>query len=99
MAKIRSGEITPGQNNRSYEIEAAWHIEGKGINVSIVNNAPGAVYLFDPAYQARQPAMVGWETTDDMQKEYEGVVTEAVWLKVIELADDMLEKIMTGGGK
>lgn len=96
MWKIHQPGFNLGQSNRNMDIKNAWHIEGRGVNVEIVNSAPGAVYLFDPKQQARQPALVGWNTVDVMYTEAENYVTERVWTEVIKLADDLLENIMTG---
>lgn len=61
MAKIKSGEITPGVENRSgistdswqYTMTTAWQY-------TITNPEPGAYWTRDDTGQARQPALVGW---------------------------------------
>jgi hypothetical protein len=69
MAKIRSGEFTPGSPNRSGAIAEGWKVRGKGGNSQIYNAAPGAVWVHDNDFQAMQPAMAGWPPTDDMIEE------------------------------
>ncbi len=64
MAKIRSGEITPGRSNRTGNSEEAWqYVMITDYNYTIVNPEPGAYWTRDDQGQANQPAMVGWRKT------------------------------------
>ena len=69
MAGIKSGRIQPGRPHRTQDLKNAWHIEGRGLGLSIVNDAPQAIYAYSPIYQARQLALVGWKNIDEMEKE------------------------------
>ena len=62
MAKIRSGEMKVGTNQRTGNTAAAWTMQEKnnGYAYSLVNNTAGAYYTRDDSGQARQPALVGW---------------------------------------
>jgi hypothetical protein len=62
MAKIRSGEMKVGTNQRTGNTSAAWEMQEKnnGYAYSLVNNTAGAYYTRDDSGQARQPALVGW---------------------------------------
>jgi hypothetical protein len=96
FAMIRSGEIAPGKSNRTMAIKNAWHIEGRGVSISLVNSEPGAVFLYDPILQARQTDLVGWKDVNEMNDEWEDDAVEDLWEYVIDLADKQLENIMTG---
>ena len=65
MAKIASGEITPGQPNRSGAASAAWEMKetNNGYGYSAINADRGAYYTRSDKGQARQPALVGWRKT------------------------------------
>jgi hypothetical protein len=74
MAKIRSGEIKPGTNQRTGKTAAAWELRetNNGYGMSIVNPRAGAYYTRDDYGQARQPKLVGWRKvtkviTDNMR--------------------------------
>jgi hypothetical protein len=69
MARIRSGEFTPGTPQRTNEIANGWKVRGAGISALLYNDAPGAVWVHDNQFQAMQPAMAGWPPTDDMIEE------------------------------
>jgi hypothetical protein len=69
MARIRSGEFTPGAPQRSGAIAKGWKTRGSGVKTLLYNEAPGAVWVHDNRYQAMQPAMAGWPPTDDMIEE------------------------------
>lgn len=64
MARIASGDIKPGQNNRTGKSTDAWTYaptsKGKDYRYRLINNTPGAYYTRDDKGQARQPAKVGW---------------------------------------
>ena len=64
MAKIRSGEITPGRSNRSDKLKSGWEykLQGGGYGASIFNSVPYAKWVMGDSSQARQPAKVGWRT-------------------------------------
>lgn len=59
MAMISKGIIKPGQNNRTGAIPAAWHTEGRGLIVQVINRADGVGFVQGDDSQARQPAKVG----------------------------------------
>lgn len=62
MAKIRSGEITPGKPNRTGATAAAWEAKptNNGYGYTLSNAKRGAYYTRSDKWQARQPALVGW---------------------------------------
>ena len=62
MAKIKSGEIKPGQSNRSGATSAAWTAKETkgGYGYTLQNPSRGAYFTRSDKGQARQPAMVGW---------------------------------------
>jgi hypothetical protein len=62
MAKIRSGEITPGTPNRTGMSTSAWTMRetNNGYGLSLRNPTPGAYYTRSDSGQARQPGLVGW---------------------------------------
>ena len=64
MAKIRSGEITPGKPNRTGATAAGWtkQTTNNGYGVSIKNDEVSAFYTMSDKGQARQPKRVGWRT-------------------------------------
>lgn len=64
MAAIAEGRITPGMPHRSGATENGWAVKGQGTRATIVNNAAGATWTMHPYWQARQPAMVGWQKAD-----------------------------------
>lgn len=61
MAMIKSGEITPGRENRTGAISAGWTstVTGGGYGSKISNNAPGAKWVYGDDTQAKQLGMVG----------------------------------------
>lgn len=62
MAKIRSGEITPGRDNRSGALQRGWQYkrQGGGYGATIYNAVPYAKWVMGDGTQARQPNKVGW---------------------------------------
>lgn len=60
MAKIRSGEITPGISRRTGETARAWTVLYSGVKTRILNPTRGAYYTADDIGQSRHEAMVGW---------------------------------------
>ena len=62
MAKIRSGEITPGKSNRSGALSAGWAYkkQGGGYGAKIYNSQEYAKFVMGDETQARQPKKVGW---------------------------------------
>lgn len=62
MAKIRSGEFTPGSPQRTGELAKSWIKEGKGETAFLYNAAPYASFVIGDGTQARQPRGVGWLT-------------------------------------
>jgi hypothetical protein len=82
MAKIRSGEIVPGQNNRTGASEDAWSYTpataGKNYAYKLVNPTPGAYWTRDDKNQARQPAKVGWlKVGEVVRKNMSGAIRAA----------------------
>jgi len=69
MAGIRDGRINPGSPHRNQDLKNAWHIEGKGVSLAVVNDNPAAVFAYSPLFQARQLEMVGWKNIDIMEEE------------------------------
>ena len=58
---LNTGQINPGQNNRTGESTDAWqYVEVSKYKYTITNPTTGAYYTRDNAGQARQPAKVGW---------------------------------------
>jgi hypothetical protein len=67
MAKIRSGEMTPGSPQRTGAIANGWRMEGGGSDyVQLVNDAPGVEYVMGDGTQARQPRRAGWRTISEI---------------------------------
>jgi hypothetical protein len=61
MARIRSGEITPGKPNRTGNTSDGWqYTMVTDWNYSVNNPEPGAYWTRGDTGQARQPALVGW---------------------------------------
>ena len=64
MARIHDGTITPGVENRTHQMAAAWDWEQSN-GVTYVRNETNGVEFVEPylpEQQARQPAMVGWRS-------------------------------------
>lgn len=86
MAGIASGRIQPGGPHRSETLKKSWRIEGKEArdirSLSLINNAPAAVFAYHPIYQARQLGLVGWKDSDVMTDENldDGLLEVEVWL-------------------
>ena len=69
MAAIADGRIQPGLPHRTQTLKNSWKInkrDGELSKLSMVNDAPAAVFAYSPIYQARQLGLVGWEDTDTM---------------------------------
>jgi len=88
MAKIRSGEITPGTPNRTGNSTDSWqYVAVTDWNYTITNPEPGAYWTTDNYGQANQPAMVGWrKVTENIMDNLEGGIRSALsalseWLK------------------
>jgi hypothetical protein len=88
MAKIRSGDITPGRENRTGNSEDAWqHVAVSEYNYKITNPEPGAYWTRDDYGQANQPALVGWRKVSQVISDnFDGGVRAATarlneWLK------------------
>ena len=62
MAKIRSGEIVPGQENRTGRTSDSYGYTetNNGYGMTILNPTAGAYYTRSDSGQAAQPEMVGW---------------------------------------
>lgn len=79
MAGIASGRIQPGSPHRNKDLKNAWRIEGgegKDIRkISLVNDAPAAVFAYHPIYQARQLDLVGWKDLNEMTDENSAYLT------------------------
>jgi hypothetical protein len=62
MARIRSGEITPGIPQRTGRLAASWDKVGSGEAAFLANRAPYASFVIGDGQQANQPRLVGWLT-------------------------------------
>ena len=69
MAAIADGRIKPGSPHRTQQLKRDWHVEGKGVSISLVNTNPAAVFAYHPIYQARQLDLVGWKDVNEMTEE------------------------------
>jgi hypothetical protein len=89
MAKIASGEITPGVPQRTGETGAAYgyHETNNGYGVTIDNPKTSAYYTQHDTGQARQPALVGWrKVSKNIQDNIKGALHNGMlainrWLK------------------
>lgn len=61
MAMIRSGEITPGQSNRTQRLAQGWQVMGTGANQIVINEVPYGVYEYDPSQQTQMHMLQGWQ--------------------------------------
>ena len=72
MWKISTGDIKPGQNNRTGESENAWHFtpqeKGKTYVYKLQNDTPGGFWTRDDKRQARQLGKVGWWKVSEVVK-------------------------------
>ena len=70
MAMIRSGEITPGRENRTWEMVAGWKYtkQGGGYGATIYNKVKGAKWVYGDDTQAKQIGMVGHRKISDVIK-------------------------------
>lgn len=59
MAKIASGEIKPGQDNRTHDLTNSWKYEAKGNSYQITNDTPYAKYVLGNQ-QTRMHNLIGW---------------------------------------
>ena len=68
MAKIRSGEITPGRENRSGALKRGWTYkkQGGGFGATIYNKTDHAQWVMGDDSQARQPRKVGWRRMQEV---------------------------------
>jgi hypothetical protein len=81
MAKIASGEMTPGTENRTGKSTAAWQAvpRNDGYRYTLSNGERGAYYTRDDKGQARQPANVGWRKVSQVVTDnYLGGIRSAV---------------------
>jgi hypothetical protein len=69
---LNSGEINPGQNNRTGESEGAWkftpHETNMGYVYKLSNDTPAAFWTRNDNSQARQLKKVGWWTVTKVVK-------------------------------
>ena len=70
MAKIKSGEITPGAENRTWKMTAGWKYtkQGGGYGATIYNRAKGVEFVYGDNTQARQIKRVGHRTISEVIK-------------------------------
>jgi hypothetical protein len=70
MAKIKSGEITPGRENRTGSISAGWGYRktGGGYSSVLYNKANGAEFVYGDDLQAKQLGMVGHRKMSEVIK-------------------------------
>lgn len=66
MAKIKSGEITPGKSQRTGKQADSWGYQMRGTSARVYNTATGAKYTMGNRTQARQPELVGWRKIQDV---------------------------------
>jgi hypothetical protein len=64
---LNSGEINPGQDNRTGRFSAGWKTRGDLYRQTIYNDVPYGKYLMSEG-QARQPAKVGWRKISEVVK-------------------------------
>ena len=85
MARLSKGEINiPYQ--RTNRLATSWDKVGEGVNGFLVNSAPYASYVIDPAGQSRHEQRVGWWTAP-------GPLTEPARIRQAERqADAAIEK-------
>jgi hypothetical protein len=77
MASLRAGRnlktgspMEPGYPHRTGNLQRAWRIEGKDINLSTIrNDHPAAIHAFGNTRQARQLGQVGWKKLDTLVNE------------------------------
>jgi hypothetical protein len=71
MAKIASGEITPGVSNRTGKISAGWtyKLTNNGYAARIFNDTEGSKYVYGDKDQANQPKLVGHKKMSKMINE------------------------------
>jgi hypothetical protein len=50
-----------GRPGQAIDQGPGFHVEQKGAKTVIVNTSPGAAWIVNDYWQARQPAMVGWK--------------------------------------
>jgi hypothetical protein len=63
-AGIADGTITPGTSQRTGAVENGWYVDGKPPGLATIRNkAAGAPWTVHDYWQARQPALVGWQKT------------------------------------
>lgn len=60
MAKIRSGEITPGFPKRTGRLQRSWTMVQSGVRTRIISSEPYAVYVVGDPGQSRHEEKVGW---------------------------------------
>ena len=64
---LNSGEINPGQDNRTGRFSAGWKTRGDLYRQTIYNDVPYGKHLMSEG-QARQPAKVGWRKISEVVK-------------------------------
>ncbi len=100
MAAIADGRIQPGHSNRTMTAKNAWRVEsnqGELSRLSIINDAPAAVFLYDPIYQARQTGLVGWKNIDAMLEEHEADAVLEVELYIFNEFPKVFDELMLKG--
>lgn len=87
MAKIASGEITPGVENRSKDLQSGWKIKGEAYRQTIYNDTPYAKWVQGDGTQTRMHKLIGWRTMGEViQSNIAGAMRSAraklnEWLK------------------
>jgi hypothetical protein len=64
------GKIPYTRKGKAGGIASEWFMIGSGKQLTLVNRARGAVYLYDNRLQARQLALVGWKKISQIITEY-----------------------------
>jgi hypothetical protein len=63
MAKIASGEITPGRSNRTQRLAQGWGVIGEGVNQIVVNEVDYAPYVVGDREQTQMHMLQNWSIT------------------------------------
>lgn len=90
MAGIASGKITPGTSQRTGKTQENWSVESQRPGQArIVNKTEGARWTQNDYWQARQPALVGWQKAG-------AVIAKNLDDAMVRAIDDALEAAAKG---
>ena len=62
---LNTGQIHPGQNNRTHAMQNGWKLTDNG---NIRNDTPGIKWVMGDGTQANQPNLVGWRVAGDIAR-------------------------------